>query len=156
MEQTFPSLGACLKAARLAHPWTQTELAEQACIDGDTISRYETGEYAPSVRVIEDVTVALGTELLFGGVEWRFGEFERRGVLEPGFRDVSACLADARRATGWGLRRLSIEGRISKAVICRYEQAVFEPQLHTIERVVVALDINLHLTGTRWFWSPKD
>lgn len=53
-------LGKRIKDLRLDKGWTQATLAEVLGCESMTVSRYERGEYAPSIEVLEQIAVALG------------------------------------------------------------------------------------------------
>lgn len=57
------ALGKRIKELRLAKGWTQAELAEVLGCEAMTVSRYERGEYAPSIEVLEQISLALNASL---------------------------------------------------------------------------------------------
>jgi transcriptional regulator with XRE-family HTH domain len=52
--------GTRLRAARHAHGWTQTELADRTGVSAGAVSRWESQERAPSWEAWERLTAALG------------------------------------------------------------------------------------------------
>ena len=54
------ALGKRIKDLRVDKGWTQAALAEALGCESMTVSRYERGEYAPSVEVLEQIATALG------------------------------------------------------------------------------------------------
>lgn len=60
MQNATTALGKRIKELRLAKGWTQAALAETLGCESMTVSRYERGEYAPSIEVLGQVASALG------------------------------------------------------------------------------------------------
>lgn len=56
-------LGKQIKELRLAKGWTQAALAEVLGCESMTVSRYERGEYAPSIEVLGQIALALNITL---------------------------------------------------------------------------------------------
>lgn len=56
-------LGKRIKDLRLARGWTQAGLAEVLGCESMTVSRYERGEYAPSVDVLAQIASALNIKM---------------------------------------------------------------------------------------------
>lgn len=54
------ALGKRIKGLRVDKGWTQATLAEALGCESMTVSRYERGEYAPSIEVLEQIASALG------------------------------------------------------------------------------------------------
>lgn len=54
------ALGKRIKGLRVDKGWTQATLAEALGCESMTVSRYERGEYAPSIEVLEQIATALG------------------------------------------------------------------------------------------------
>lgn len=54
------ALGKRIKGLRVDKGWTQATLAEALGCESMTVSRYERGEYAPSIEVLEQIAIALG------------------------------------------------------------------------------------------------
>lgn len=54
------TLGKRIKGLRVDKGWTQATLAEALGCESMTVSRYERGEYAPSIEVLEQMATALG------------------------------------------------------------------------------------------------
>ncbi|HHK2607947.1 MAG: helix-turn-helix domain-containing protein [Pseudomonas sp.] len=54
------ALGKRIKGLRVDRGWTQATLAEALGCESMTVSRYERGEYAPSVEVLEQIATVLG------------------------------------------------------------------------------------------------
>ena len=52
-------LGKRIKDLRVDKGWTQASLAEALGCESMTVSRYERGEYAPSIEVLEQIASAL-------------------------------------------------------------------------------------------------
>jgi transcriptional regulator with XRE-family HTH domain len=52
-------LGKRIKELRVAKACTQAALAEMLGCESMTVSRYERGEYAPSIEVLEQIALAL-------------------------------------------------------------------------------------------------
>lgn len=58
-QNAVTALGKRIKELRLAKGWTQAALAEELGCESMTVSRYERGEYAPSIEVLGQVASAL-------------------------------------------------------------------------------------------------
>ncbi|MFK3908706.1 helix-turn-helix domain-containing protein [Pseudomonas monteilii] len=64
MKQPFTKvLGRRIKGLRVDKGWTQATLAEALGCESMTVSRYERGEYAPSVEVLEQIAIVLDVEI---------------------------------------------------------------------------------------------
>ncbi|GAC1394554.1 MAG: hypothetical protein NVSMB47_03690 [Polyangiales bacterium] len=57
------SFGEGMRRLRLAHGWTQAELAGKAALSPNYVARLERGELGPSLFVAHRIAVALGVEL---------------------------------------------------------------------------------------------
>ena len=57
------SVGDALRKARLAHAWTQAQLAEAARLSANYVARLERGELGPSFFVANRLADALGIEV---------------------------------------------------------------------------------------------
>lgn len=60
MQSAAKALGKRIKDLRVDKGWTQATLAETLGCESMTVSRYERGEYAPSIEVLEQIATALG------------------------------------------------------------------------------------------------
>jgi len=56
-------IGKRIKHLRLDNKWTQAALAEALGCESMTVSRYERGEYAPSIEMLERIADVLGVGL---------------------------------------------------------------------------------------------
>jgi transcriptional regulator with XRE-family HTH domain len=64
MNESLPiDLGRAIKSHRLAKGIRQTDLAEQLGVEPTTISRYERGDYSPSLDVLQAIADALHVPL---------------------------------------------------------------------------------------------
>lgn len=59
MQSATTALGKRIKDLRLDKGWTQAALAEVLGCESMTVSRYERGEYAPSIEMLEQIANAL-------------------------------------------------------------------------------------------------
>lgn len=57
------ALGKRIKGLRVDKGWTQATLAEALGCESMTVSRYERGEYAPSIEVLEQIAVLLDVKV---------------------------------------------------------------------------------------------
>jgi ribosome-binding protein aMBF1 (putative translation factor) len=57
------SFGESIRKGRLAHGWTQAQLAEAAQLSSNYVARLERGELGPSLFVAHRIAEALGVEL---------------------------------------------------------------------------------------------
>ena len=85
-QPTAKTLGKRIKGLRVDKGWTQAALAEALGCESMTVSRYERGEYAPSVEVLEQIAIALGVGM---------GDFfAAQKVLEPTVAKLRHDLCD--------------------------------------------------------------
>lgn len=70
--------GRALAALRMAHGWTQAELAERSGVAKAQISRYERGKGQPSVRILTRLAEALHLSL----VEFHHWQEDLRQLVE--------------------------------------------------------------------------
>lgn len=63
MHSAAQALGKRIKDLRLDKRWTQANLAEAVGCESMTVSRYERGEYAPSIEVLEQIAKALDVDI---------------------------------------------------------------------------------------------
>jgi transcriptional regulator with XRE-family HTH domain len=62
-KQVSVDLGKAIKSLRLAKAMRQSDLAEKVGVEPTTISRYERGDYAPSLDVLAVIAEVLETPL---------------------------------------------------------------------------------------------
>jgi transcriptional regulator with XRE-family HTH domain len=77
------SLGAAIRRFRMAQGWTQDSLAERLGVEGNTISRIETGAHLPSLQRLNDLAAILGVSLgeLLGSASSQPGDQARQLAL---------------------------------------------------------------------------
>lgn len=80
------SIGKRIKHLRLDNKWTQASLAEALGCESMTVSRYERGEYAPSIEMLERIANVLGVGL--------DAFFTNRDHAEPTPANLRHCLCD--------------------------------------------------------------
>jgi len=79
-------IGKRIKHLRLDNKWTQAALAEALGCESMTVSRYERGEYAPSIEMLERIADVLGVGL--------DAFFTSRDHAEPTAANLRHCLCD--------------------------------------------------------------
>lgn len=85
-QKAIVTLGKRIKHLRLDKKWTQASLAEAIGCESMTVSRYERGEYAPSIEMLGQIGDALGV-----GVDAFFANQDR---TDPTAADLRHDLCD--------------------------------------------------------------
>jgi transcriptional regulator with XRE-family HTH domain len=145
--------GANLRGARLRAGLTQAQLSAAAPLDRAAISRLECGERAPDLRTLLRICDALAiqpTEPL-GGIGPTASPRPRR----PAASDSEAAtlfganLKRARKQAGISQERLALDAKVDRAAISVYENGGREPNLRTVLKLAMKLEIRpgLLLTG---------
>jgi transcriptional regulator with XRE-family HTH domain len=139
------AFGGNLRAARASAGLTQAQLSQAAPLDRAAISRLECGERSPDMPTLLRVCAALGTtpaELLRG--VGRGGERTvPRGPAETSDsqKRFGANLRWARQRAGISQERLALDAKVDRAAISIYENGVRQPNLRTVLKLAMKLDI---------------
>ncbi len=139
------AFGGNLRVARAHAGLTQAQLSKAAPLDRAAISRLECGERSPDMPTLLRVCIALQitpAELL-------------RGVGRGGDRVAPLDAAQtsdalgrfgvnlrwARQRAGISQEQLSLEAKVDRAAISVYENGVRQPNLRTVLKLAMKLDI---------------
>lgn len=141
------AFGANLRRARRRAGFTQAELSSAAPLDRAAISRLECGERAPDLTTLLRLCAALGIEpsdLLRGiGPQAPL----RHAPAEEGMSGAypaalfGANLKWARSRAGVSQERLALDAKVDRAAISVYENGGREPNLRTVLKLALQLDI---------------
>ncbi|HTB50266.1 MAG TPA: helix-turn-helix transcriptional regulator [Solirubrobacteraceae bacterium] len=141
------AFGKNLRRARRRARFTQVELSTAAPLDRAAISRLECGERAPDLPTLLRICAALELEpkdLLRGiGPEVSPRAVPRRAQAsssDPGAR-FGANLKWARDRAGISQERLALDAKVDRAAISVYENAGREPNLRTVLKLALKLEI---------------
>jgi transcriptional regulator with XRE-family HTH domain len=140
-------LGENLRRARMRVGYTQVQLSEAAPLDRAAISRLECGERAPDLATLLRICAALGVgpkDLLHGiGPRMSSGparRHEQKPGGDPGAR-FGANLKWARNQAGISQERLALDAKVDRAAISVYENGGRKPNLRTVLKLAVKLDV---------------
>jgi transcriptional regulator with XRE-family HTH domain len=139
--------GENLRRARLRVGLTQAQLSVAAPLDRAAISRLECGERAPDLPTLLRVCGALDlepTDLLRGIGPTASLRRRRHGGGAVG-GTPAALFGDnlrwARKRAGISQERLALDARVDRAAISVYENGGREPNLRTVMKLAVKLDV---------------
>lgn len=168
------TFGRNLRLARMRVGYTQAELSSATeaqisppvPIDRAAISRLECGERAPDMQTLLRVCAALGvrpTDLLreIGPSDSSRGPRQpRQPKSDPAVR-FGVNLKWARRRAGISQERLALDAKVDRAAISVYENGRREPNLRTVLKLALKLEIRpaLLLGGIAWrdeAWRSED
>lgn len=145
------AFGRNLREARGRANLTQAQLSVAAPLDRAAISRLECGERSPDMPTLLRVCAALGTTPsdLLRGVGNGSSARAPRNLPEPG--DFGANLRWARQRAGISQERLALDAKVDRAAISVYENGVRQPNLRTVLKLALKLDVapGLLLRGVR-------
>jgi transcriptional regulator with XRE-family HTH domain len=157
IDEQIAAFGGNLRRARKRAQLTQVELSTAAPLDRAAISRLECGERAPDLPTLLRICAALGVEprdLLRGigpkgsprGVPGR----ARASSNEPGAQ-FGANLKWARARANISQERLALDAKVDRAAISVYENGGREPNLRTVLKLALKLEVrpSLLLDGIR-------
>jgi transcriptional regulator with XRE-family HTH domain len=138
--------GENLREARRQAGMTQVELASATPLDRAAISRLECGERAPDMRTLLRLCAALAVEpaALLRGIGPKASPPHARSVVEvsdaPAAR-FGANLRWARNRAGVSQERLALDAKVDRAAISVYENGGREPNLRTVIKLALELDV---------------
>ncbi len=141
------AFGRNLRRARLRAGLTQAQLSVAAPLDRAAISRLECGERAPDLPTLRRVCGALGLEPadLLRGIGPKASP--RRGRRRDGTTtdDPAVLFGDnlrwARERAGISQERLALDAKVDRAAISVYENGGREPNLRTVMKLAMKLNI---------------
>ncbi len=160
------AFGANLRHARRLARFTQAELSAATeaqvvppiPIDRAAISRLECGERSPDMPTLLRVCAALQvkpTDLLRGvgaGDSRRGGSRRAKPTKDSPATVFGANLKWARARAGISQERLALDAKVDRAAISVYENGRREPNLRTVLKLALKLDIRpaMLLSGIEW------
>ncbi|MGA9875452.1 MAG: helix-turn-helix transcriptional regulator [Solirubrobacteraceae bacterium] len=160
------AFGSNLRRARLRAGFTQAELssATQAQVssavplDRAAISRLECGERAPDMPTLLRICAALNvkpTDLLRGigpSTSPRHGGPHKKQQANGAAAMFGVNLRWARTRAGISQERLALDAKVDRAAISVYENGRREPNLRTVLKLALELEIrpSLLLGGVVW------
>jgi transcriptional regulator with XRE-family HTH domain len=139
------AFGRNLREARGQAGLTQAQLSAAAPLDRAAISRLECGERSPDMPTLLRVCAALKTTPadLLRGVGKANGVRAPRGEADtpnsPGRFGVN--LRQARQRAGISQERLALDAKVDRAAISVYENGVRQPNLRTVLKLALKLDV---------------
>jgi transcriptional regulator with XRE-family HTH domain len=139
------AFGRNLRDARGRAGLTQAQLSAAAPLDRAAISRLECGERSPDMPTLLRVCAALGTtpaDLLRGvgkpgGVRLPRAGSETSDSKGP----FGVNLRRARQRAGISQERLALDAKVDRAAISVYENGVRQPNLRTVLKLAMKLDV---------------
>jgi transcriptional regulator with XRE-family HTH domain len=140
------AFGVNLRRARLRAGLTQAQLSAAAPLDRAAISRLECGERAPDLRTLLRICDALGiqpTDPLRGIGPKTVSRARRHpvGVSPDPAALFGANLKWARKRAAISQERLALDAKVDRAAISVYENGGREPNLRTVLKLAIKLDI---------------
>lgn len=142
------AFGRNLRNARGRAGLTQAQLSSSAPLDRAAISRLECGERAPDMLTLLRLCRVLQVEPsdLLRGVgssasSIRAGGRQANGAGDDPAAVFGANLKWARRRAGMSQERLALDAKVDRAAISVYEKGGREPNLRTVLKLALKLDI---------------
>jgi transcriptional regulator with XRE-family HTH domain len=125
---------------------TQAQLSAAAPLDRAAISRLECGERAPDLRTLLRMCNVLGVEPteLLRGIGSKSSARPRRNeamATEDAAALFGANLKWARQRAGISQERLALDAKVDRAAISVYENGGREPNLRTVLKLAMKLEI---------------
>jgi transcriptional regulator with XRE-family HTH domain len=146
LAEQIRAFGQNLRIARRQAGLTQVELSSATPLDRAAISRLECGERAPDLPTLLRLCAALGTQptALLGGIGPKTSPTGVQGPDdvkdEPAAR-FGANLKWARKRAGISQERLALDAKVDRAAISVYENGGREPNLRTVLKLALKLEI---------------
>jgi transcriptional regulator with XRE-family HTH domain len=149
IDEQIVTFGENLRRARRRARLTQVELSTAAPLDRAAISRLECGERAPDLPTLLRICAALGIEPreLLRGIGPKVSP---RGVPKGAYAHAStnghgrrfgANLKWARARAGISQERLALDAKVDRAAISVYENGGREPNLRTVLKLALKLEV---------------
>jgi transcriptional regulator with XRE-family HTH domain len=155
------AFGDNLRSARTNAGLTQAQLSAVAPLDRAAISRLECGERAPDLRTLLRICDALGIQPTdpLRGIGPKTTSRGRRHAAAESVDPAAlfgANLKWARKRAGISQERLALDAKVDRAAISVYENGGREPNLRTVLKLAMKLEIRpeLLLTGIARFPEP--
>lgn len=125
---------------------TQVELASATPLDRAAISRLECGERAPDLKTLLRLCRALGVEpaRLLRGIGPNTSPRHTASAIEASDDPAAlfgANLRWARKRAGISQERLALDAKVDRAAISVYENGGREPNLRTVLKLALKLDV---------------
>jgi transcriptional regulator with XRE-family HTH domain len=149
IDEQIVAFGENLRRARKRARLTQVELSAAAPLDRAAISRLECGERAPDLPTLLRICAALGVEPrdLLRGIGPKVsprgvpkGAHAQAGTNGHGGR-FGANLKWARARAGISQERLALDAKVDRAAISVYENGGREPNLRTVLKLALKLEV---------------
>lgn len=145
IDEQIRAFGRNLREARSRAGLTQAQLSAAAPLDRAAISRLECGERSPDMPTLLRVCVALETtpaDLLRGVGKTGGARSSRIDRKTTGSRgQFGTSLRLARQRAGISQERLALDAKVDRAAISVYENGVRQPNLRTVLKLAMKLDI---------------
>lgn len=139
------AFGRNLREARGRVGLTQAQLSVAAPLDRAAISRLECGERSPDMPTLLRVCAALGTtpaDLLRGVGKANSGRAPRGDTETSDSQGrFGVNLRHARQRAGISQERLALDAKVDRAAISVYENGVRQPNLRTVLKLAMKLDV---------------
>ncbi len=141
------AFGNNLRRARVRAGLTQAQLSVAAPLDRAAISRLECGERAPDLPTLLRVCGALSLEPtdLLRGIGPKASPRRGRRHHEATAGNPAAMFGDnlrwARKRAGISQERLALDAKVDRAAISVYENGGREPNLRTVMKLAIKLDM---------------
>ncbi len=145
--QQIRAFGENLRRARLRAGLTQVQLSGAAPLDRAAISRLECGERAPDLRTLLRICGALEIDPrdLLRGIGPKSSPRRARAGSHTAPTDPASLfgrnLRWARERAGISQERLALDAKVDRAAISVYENGGREPNLRTILKLAMKLDV---------------
>jgi transcriptional regulator with XRE-family HTH domain len=145
--ENIRAFGRNLRRARIRAGLTQAQLSVAAPLDRAAISRLECGERAPDLPTLLRVCGALGLEPadLLRGIGPKAAHRRGRRRPQATVGNPATLFGDnlkrARKQAGISQERLALDAKVDRAAISVYENGGREPNLRTIMKLAMKLDV---------------
>jgi len=135
--------GQNLRTARLSAGLTQVQLSSATPLDRAAISRLECGERAPDLPTLMRLCAALRTPptTLMRGVGKASATPKSQRVEGGWAAQFGANLRGARQRAAISQERLALDAKVDRAAISVYENGGREPNLRTVLKLALKLEI---------------
>jgi transcriptional regulator with XRE-family HTH domain len=141
------AFGGNLRAARVRAGLTQVQLSASAPLDRAAISRLECGERAPDLPTLLRISRALDVEptYLLRNIgpqgSFRGPRHRQKATSSDPAALFGANLKWARTRAGISQERLALDAKVDRAAISVYENGGREPNLRTVLKLAMKLEI---------------
>jgi transcriptional regulator with XRE-family HTH domain len=140
------TFGKNLRQARLSAGLTQVQLSSATPLDRAAISRLECGERAPDLPTLMRLCTALDTQAtaLVGGIGSKESQGRTRrqsDIPEGRAEQFGANLKRARQQAEVSQEHLALDAKVDRAAISVYENGGREPNLRTVLKLALKLDV---------------